>query len=121
ITYLHAVHLVLANDLDGDFPYDTFAVACPVDVAEGTIAHLFEEFPSFEAWVLRKLALALILLGHELCDVLVRNAFLLLRLGVRRLRLRGFVAGRAPGCSRSRDRADGWFCGRCSHGAGVCL
>jgi hypothetical protein len=49
-------------------------VASPVDIAEGTITHLFEKLPSLQAGVLRKLALVRILFGHQLGKVGIVDA-----------------------------------------------
>lgn len=65
-THLHVVHLVLAYDFDGDLAVLALQVAGSVDVAEGAIAHLLNELPSLEAWVVGELGLAGVLLGDEL-------------------------------------------------------
>ena len=74
-TYLCGVHLVLADDLDGDV---TGVHACPiprtVDVAESTVAHLFDELPAFQARVVRELAAAFALLGDNLGNLLIPDA-----------------------------------------------
>lgn len=47
-----------------------------VYIAEGAIAHLFKELPSFQIRVIRELALAGILLGNNLSQVLVDSSAL---------------------------------------------
>ena len=63
--YLSRVHLKLPNDLDGNLLVDAMRVLCAVDVAEGAVAHLLNQLPSFETGVSRQLALALTLLGDD--------------------------------------------------------
>ena len=75
-TYLHAVHLVFADDLDGHLAGIALAVAGPVDVAEGAVAHLLDELPSLKPGVPGELAPARILLGHQARNVLVGYSFL---------------------------------------------
>jgi hypothetical protein len=36
---LHTIHLILANDLDGNFAMLSGQIARTVDIAEGTVAH----------------------------------------------------------------------------------
>ena len=68
-TYLHAIHLVLADDLDADLAILALEVFRAVDVAEGTVAHFLEELPALESGVAWEFALAGILLGDELGQV----------------------------------------------------
>lgn len=76
--YLHTVHLVLANYFDGDLALLTCCVAGAVNIAEGTITHLVDELPALEAGVTREFALAGILLGNKLGELLIVDALLAL-------------------------------------------
>merc|ERR1712169_176253 len=69
VVSLHAIHFVLADDLDADLTVLARQVAGPVNVAEGAVAHLLKKFPPFEAGVLGELALAGVLLGDEFGQV----------------------------------------------------
>jgi len=75
-TYLLAVHLVFADDLDGHLAGVALEVAGAVDVAEGAIAHLLDELPPLEPRVPGKLAPACILLGHQARDIVVGHSLL---------------------------------------------
>jgi hypothetical protein len=75
-TYLLAVHLVFADDLDGHLAGVALEVASAVDVAEGAIAHLLDELPPLEPRVPGKLAPACILLGHQARDIVVGHPLL---------------------------------------------
>ncbi len=48
--YLIRVHFEFADNLDGDFQVG-LSVSGPVDVAEGSIAHLFRDYVSLESWI----------------------------------------------------------------------
>jgi hypothetical protein len=113
VTYLHAVHLKLADDLDCDLPRGPLAIPRPIYVAEGSIAHLLEELPPLEAGVGGKLALALILFCDEPRNVLVGDALVLFRLHVYRLGLVGFVV---VGGGLGRRGAEDGFCHSRRHG-----
>jgi hypothetical protein len=76
--YLHTVHLVFAYYFDSDVALLACCVAGTVYIAEGTIAHLVDEFPAFETGVAREFALAGILLGDKLGELLIVNALLAL-------------------------------------------
>lgn len=76
--YLHTVHLVLAYYFDSDLALLTCCVAGTVNIAEGTITHLVDEFPALEAGVTREFALAGILLGNKLGELLIVDALLAL-------------------------------------------
>lgn len=68
-THLHAVHLVLADDLDGAFAVFALDVCGAVDVAEGTVAHLLDQMPPLQTGVSREFALALVFFGDDLGQV----------------------------------------------------
>lgn len=71
-THLHAVHFILADDLDGTLAWVLAgSIARAVDVAEGTVAHLFDQLPSLQAGISREFALALVLLSYKLGQVCV--------------------------------------------------
>lgn len=72
-TYLHVVHLVLADNFDGDFAILPLSITSTVDVAEGAIAHLLQEDPSLKAGVLGELCPGGIFFGDELGEVGVVN------------------------------------------------
>lgn len=76
--YLHTIHLVLAYYFDGDLALLTCCVAGTVYIAEGTVTHLVDEFPTLEAGVTRELALAGILLSNKLGELLIVDALLAL-------------------------------------------
>lgn len=78
ITYLHVVHLELANDLDGHLSVLALQVAGAVYVAEGAVSHLFNKLPALETLIPRKLILVGILFGDQLGDVFVRYPLLCL-------------------------------------------
>jgi hypothetical protein len=46
-TYLIRVHLELADDFYSHLSYFPIQISCSVDIAEGTVTHLLNEFPSF--------------------------------------------------------------------------
>lgn len=46
-TYLHAIHFIFANDLDGNFTSIALQVTSAIYVTKRTVAHLFDQFPSF--------------------------------------------------------------------------
>lgn len=73
-THLHAVHLILADHLDGDLSPLARGISSTVHVAEGAVAHLVRELPSLQAGVLGEPALAGILFGDELGEVVVVDA-----------------------------------------------
>jgi len=76
--HLHAIHLELADDLDSHVALGgVSAVAGAVDVAEGAVTHLLEQFPILQTGIPRELATALVLLGHDLGDVVLVGALLL--------------------------------------------
>ena len=65
-TDLAGIHLELAHHLDGDLALLLAGgVARAVHVAEGAVAHFFEQSPALEPGVLGKLALCFTLLGHD--------------------------------------------------------
>ena len=90
-TYLHIVHLELADDLDGHLASGTFQVPRTIHVAESAVAHLLDELPTFQTGVFGEFAAAGILLGYELRDIIVGDP-LALGLDNHRLLQRG-VAG----------------------------
>lgn len=65
LTYLTGVHLEFADDLDGHFARLACAVLGAVDITEGTVAHLLQQDPALQAWVLGEFALALPFLGDD--------------------------------------------------------
>lgn len=72
ITHLHTVHFILADDLDGTLAgVLASSIARAVDVAEGTVAHLFDQLPSLQAGISREFTPAFVLLGHKLGQVCV--------------------------------------------------
>lgn len=82
-TYLHIVHLELADDLDGHLSSISLKILCPVNVTEGAVAHLLQQLPPLQARIFRVLALFLILFGNNLGNVVVGNASIRLGLGGR--------------------------------------
>lgn len=76
--HLHAVHFVLAYNLDSNIALLARCVAGAVDVAESSIAHLVGKFPALEARVAREFALAGILLGDKFGELLVIDTLLAL-------------------------------------------
>lgn len=76
--HLHAVHFVLAYNLDSDLALLARCVAGTVDIAESAIAHLVDKFPALEARVAREFALAGILLSDEFGEFLVIDTLLAL-------------------------------------------
>lgn len=86
IAYLHAVHFEFADNLDRHLAGITLQIACPVDVAEGAVAHLLHKFPPLQAGVPGKLAPAGILLGDQL-----RNVVYARLLTARRLAAKGLL------------------------------
>lgn len=50
-TYLSRVHLEFAHDLDRDLTSIAFAIACFVDIAKSTVAHLGQELVALETFV----------------------------------------------------------------------
>ena len=64
IAYLIRVHFKLSDDFDGDLIVGV-GISCFVDVAEGTITHLFQQDVSFEARVSRELIGLFSLLGDN--------------------------------------------------------
>ena len=70
-THLHVIHFKFANDLDGNLAGVAGQILGPVDVAEGTVSHLLEQLPSFQAGVLGELAPRLAFLLDDLGDVVV--------------------------------------------------
>jgi hypothetical protein len=75
-------------------------IAGPVDVAKSAIAHLLEQFPSFEARVARKLASTGVLLGNELGEIRLVDT-LALGLGRDMLSSLGVVSSGVTGLSGS--------------------
>lgn len=67
--YLHAVHLELANNLDGNFTHLAFKIASAVDVTERAVTHFLNQLPPIESLVLWEFAPARSLLGHQLVDI----------------------------------------------------
>jgi hypothetical protein len=53
-------------------------VASAVDIAEGTVSHLVDKFPTLEARVAREFTLTGILLGNKLGELLIVNTLLAL-------------------------------------------
>lgn len=79
-TYLHVVHFVLADNLDGDLAGGPFEVPSTVDVAECAVAHLFDELPPLETRIPGEFALRGILLSYQLREAaFVYTALLCLR------------------------------------------
>ena len=64
-TNLARVHLELAHHLDGDLAVLAVVVACFVDVAEGAVAHLFNQRPALQAGIFGQLALGFTLFCHD--------------------------------------------------------
>jgi len=83
-TYLQIIHLELANNLDGYLAGIPFQIACSINIAECSVTHLLEKLPPFKTGVFRKFALARILFGNQLCNIVVGNP-LALSFGIHRL------------------------------------
>ena len=76
--YLCGVHLILPHHLDSHLVELSIVVLGTVDVAEGAIAHLLEQSPSFEAGVFGQLAFAGSLFGYYAFEYLGVVVLLLL-------------------------------------------
>lgn len=77
LAYLCGVHLKFSHDLDCDLVVDVVRILRPVDVAEGAVAHLLHELPSFEARIPRQFAFAFAFFGDDSLQYRVVVVFLL--------------------------------------------
>lgn len=77
LTYLHVIHLKLADNFDGNFSSVFLQVAGPIDVAKGTVTHLLQQLPPFQARVPRELAPIGVLLSDQLLEVIIVDPFAL--------------------------------------------
>ncbi|KAF1930560.1 uncharacterized protein M421DRAFT_376779 [Didymella exigua CBS 183.55] len=77
-TDLLRAHLELADDLDGHLAPLPGGISCSVYVAEGAVAHLLKNLPSFKTRVLGQLALCLTFLGNNALQNLRINSLTLL-------------------------------------------
>lgn len=67
-TYLGGIHFEFSHDLDGGFAVSPGVIFGTIHIAEGTVAHLFEQSPSVQAWIFGQFALALPLFCNDSFD-----------------------------------------------------
>lgn len=92
VSYLILIHFKFPNHLDRDLVHLASHIPRAVNIAKGSIAHLFQQHPALQARILRHLRPALPLLGYQLLYVGPRH----LGLGIRdslRCRLAASMSG----------------------------